>query len=272
MEKRAHRFSVEVPREGLVVDGDPVRLAQVVANLLTNAAKYTPPKGCIEIRAARDGGEVTITVADDGPGVTPELLPLIFDLFVQGKRTTDRAEGGLGLGLALVKNLVALHGGSVSAKNRPTTGSEFSVRLPALDAAARSKAPPRVDQTVATTQVPRRILVVDDNVDTADLLSEVLRAIGHEVVIAHDGAQALEALRAFDAQVCLLDIGLPVMDGFELARRIRERRQAGVLRLVAVTGYGQEHDREVSRPAGFDRHLTKPVDLPELIQIIEGAV
>ena len=269
LEQRAQQFTVDVQREGLLVDGDPVRLAQVVANLLTNAAKYTPTQGHIELSAAREGGEVVIAVRDDGPGIQPDLLPRIFDIFVQGKRAIDRAEGGLGLGLSLVKNLVALHGGSVAVKNRKPTGCEFSVRLPALDATAPQRKA-AASSAVATTRAPRRVLVVDDNVDAAELLSEILRSIGHEVVVAHDGPQALEALRSFPAEVGLLDIGLPVMDGFELARRIRDQVGEKALRLIAVTGYGQKHDREGTRSAGFERHLTKPVALDDLIAAVEG--
>ena len=269
LEQRAQRFTVKVPRAGLRVDGDPVRLAQVIGNLLTNAAKYTPPHGNIELSAVREGAEVVICVRDDGPGIQPDLLPRIFELFVQGQRTIDRAEGGLGLGLSLVKNLVALHGGSVAVKNRKPSGSEFSVRLPALDSSAPERKP-AVSSGLGATRTPRRVLLVDDNEDAAELLSEVLRSIGHEVVVAHDGPQALEALRSFPAEVGLLDIGLPVMDGYELARRIRERKGGEPPRLIAVTGYGQEHDREGTRLAGFARHLTKPVDLDELIAAIEG--
>ncbi len=270
LEQRAQNFSVEVPRDGLLVDGDPVRLAQVVGNLLTNAAKYTPPHGNIQLSAAREGGEIVISVSDDGPGIQPDLLPRIFDLFVQGQRTLDRAEGGLGLGLSLVKNLVALHGGSVAVKNRTPSGSEFSVRLPAMDASAPQRKA-AASSVVAAARTPRRVLVVDDNVDAAELLSEVLRSLGHEVMVAHDGPQALEALRSFRAEVGLLDIGLPVMDGLELARRIREQGGGKPLRLIALTGYGQKHDREGTRSAGFERHLTKPVDLNELVAAIDGS-
>jgi len=270
LEQRVQQLTVDVPRAGLLVNGDAIRLAQVLANLLTNAAKYTPPRGNIQLWAAREGAEVVISVRDDGPGIQPSLMPRIFDLFVQGQRTIERAEGGLGLGLALVKNLVMLHGGSVAVRNRTPSGSEFSVRLPLLEAGALQPKAAAWSAPV-TTRTPRRVLVVDDNEDAAELLSELLRSMGHDVRVAYDGPQALEALRSFAAEVGLLDIGLPVMDGFELARRIREQQGGKPLRLIAVTGYGQEHDRERTRSTGFDRHLTKPVDLDDLVAAIEAA-
>ena len=266
LEKREHHFRVEVPPQGLLVDGDAVRLSQVISNLLTNAAKYTQPGGHIALTAAREAGEVVVTVVDDGPGLPPDLLPRIFDIFVQGERTLERAEGGLGLGLALVKNLVTLHGGSVAAKNRAQAGSEFSVRLPALDAAEV----PRPPATVTLLRAPRRVLLVDDNAEAAQSLAELLRALGHEVQVAFDGPQALEALGSFRAEVFVLDLGLPMMDGFDLAERIRQRDGHAHPRLIALTGYGQTPDRRRSQRAGFDHHLTKPVDLAMLRSAIEG--
>jgi signal transduction histidine kinase len=272
LEQRAHTVRIDVPRRGLVVDGDPVRLAQVIGNLLNNAAKYTPAGGHIEVAAASAGGHVTITVADDGPGLAESLLPRVFDLFVQGKRPMDRAEGGLGLGLALVKNLVALHGGSVSAKNRATGGSEFSVTIPRENTSTTDDVREVVtaERLIAETKVPRRVLVVDDNLDAAEMVSELLQVVGHDVVVAHDGPEALRALRSFHADVGLLDLGLPGMDGFELARRIREQCAVDTPRLIAVTGYGQEHDRAGTRTAGFEQHLTKPVAIEDLIKVVEG--
>ena len=273
LEQRAHELTMDVPRQGLVVDGDPVRLAQVIGNLVTNAAKYTPPRGQIEIRATEHGGAVTVTVCDNGPGIPDELMPRIFDLFVQGQQRIDRAEGGLGLGLALVKNLVTLHGGTVAAKNRAGGGSEFSVTVPTL-AATMAHAPVELtvrERLIPAAHAPRRVLIVDDNEDAAELLSELLRDIGHEVVVAHDGPAALEALRTFRAEVGLLDLGLPGMDGFELARRIRrETDDNGRPRLIAVTGYGQANDRAETKAAGFDHHLTKPVAIEELARVIDG--
>ena len=267
---RAHRLSVDVPSHGLCVDGDASRLAQVIGNLLNNAAKYTADGGQLEIRAVLKGGDVVLSVRDNGPGISAELLPRVFDLFVQGKRALDRPEGGLGLGLAIVKNLVALHGGSVSVRNRTRGGSEFSVHLPALDSASpvAPVAPVAVRAVPGmkrAASVPRRVLVVDDNRDACELAAELLRLSGHEVVVAHDGAQALQALDSFPADVALLDIGLPIMNGLELARRIREGVRGKEIRLVAVTGYGQAHDREATRAAGFDAHLTKPVSGAEIL-------
>lgn len=258
--------------EPLLVDGDRMRLAQVVSNLLANAARYTPPHGAIDVSCARDGDTVVITVADNGPGIPAGLLPRIFERFVQGEQRFDRANGGLGLGLALVKNLVVMHGGTVAVCNRETGGSEFTVRLPMLAASAIPVA--QDDSPTARTigSTPRRrILVVDDNEDAAELLAELLGAMGHEVVVAYDGPQALAALATFVPEVGFLDLGLPGMDGFELARQLRARVTAAPLRLVAVTGYGQDRDREASAAAGFDAHLTKPVSLSDIARLVAVA-
>ena len=270
LEERMHRFRVDVPREGLEVSADPLRLAQVIANLLTNAAKYTAPRGNIAVSARREGEEAVIRIVDDGIGMGPELLPHVFDLFVQGERTVDRADGGLGLGLSLVQNLVGLHGGSVSAHSAgPERGSEFVVRLPLL---AGSRAEVRAEaaaQRARPGPSRRNVLVVDDNTDAAEMLADALRAIGHDVEVAHDGVAALQRFRERAFDVGLLDLGLPVMDGFELARKLREMVSGESLRLIAVTGYGQENDRARTRAAGFDLHLVKPVELDEIVQAIE---
>ena len=271
LEMRSQQLTVEVAEAGLGVRVDRVRMAQVITNLLTNAARYCPPHSHIALTAAREGGEVVVAVRDDGPGIALDLLPDLFEMFVQGKRSIDRAEGGLGLGLALVKNLVGLHGGSVSACNRPSGGSEFTVRLPAVVVEESPVAPETLAQTTAAAH-PKQILVVDDNVDAASLVADLLRNLGHVVVVAHDGPGALEALRTFRADVGVLDLGLPVMDGFELARRCRNLSGGNApLRLIALTGYGQVRDREESLRAGFDVHLSKPVKLDELTLAIEGA-
>jgi signal transduction histidine kinase len=271
LEERRHRLRVTVPRRGLIVDGDEHRLAQVVSNLLTNAAKYTDPGGRIEITGGREGEEAVLRVRDSGIGINPELVPHVFDLFVQSKRAIDRAQGGLGLGLTIVRSLVELHGGAVSAASEGTSrGSTFTVRLP-LSAVADARAEAAAERPGAEGEGPRtkRILVVDDNRDAAELMAEALAASGHETRVAFDGPEALEVAAAFAPEVALLDIGLPVMDGYELARRLREHSGGDRLRLVAVTGYGQSKDRERSRAAGFDEHLVKPVDLDHLEKVID---
>jgi signal transduction histidine kinase len=261
LEQREQHLIVDVPATDCLLDADKDRLAQVIANLLTNAAKYTPPRGHIRVSAALEGHNsdraMTIRVQDDGRGMAPELLAVVFDMFVQGNRPIDRSEGGLGLGLTLVRTLVELHGGTVTAHSAGVgQGSEFVIRLPcaaaAEDRADAMAAPP------AATGPRRRVLVVDDNADVVEVVSELLRISGYEVAVAHDPAEALRVAGPFQPDVAVLDIGLPVMDGYELARRLRLGNPG--LRLVAVTGYGQAQDRERSRSAGFQEHLVKPID------------
>ena len=275
LEERRHQLTTAVP-SGLVVDGDPRRLAQVLTNLLTNAARYTPPGGCIQVRATRQDDDVVIEVRDTGAGISPELLPVLFDLFVQGERAIDRSEGGLGLGLAIVRNLVTLHGGTVSAESPGLgSGSTFRIRLPIAAQAgtgvtaapqqqARPSAPPAAapaesgDQGERTDR--RRVLVVDDNRDAAETLADTLDYFGYDARVAFDGPGALAAAPGFEPDLALLDIGLPLMDGYELADRLRSLPGLEDLRLVAVTGYGQSSDRRRSLDAGFDDHMVKPVD------------
>ena len=268
IDQRAHTLAVDVPQTGLLVDADPDRLSQVFANLLTNSARYTDPGGRIAIQGGRDDHEVWIDVVDSGVGLSPELLPRVFDLFVQGAQSTDRSHGGLGLGLALVQNLVKLHGGAVSAHSEGLgTGSRFRVRLPLSSRATTASledAGPPVAVPVAGA-ASRRILLVDDNADAVDMLRDMLVTLGYEVVVAYDGPQALLALETFDADVAVVDIGLPLMDGYELAQRIRTGQERRVPRLVAMTGYGQADDWARSRDAGFSDHLVKPVDMAALI-------
>ncbi|MCU1282433.1 MAG: histidine kinase, partial [bacterium] len=271
-EERRHRLDVAVAPSGLVADADATRLAQVVANLLTNAAKYTAPGGHVRVAAARDGGELVLRVADDGIGISPELLPRVFDLFVQGDRPVDRGEGGLGLGLALVRSLVQLHGGSVTVASEGTQrGSEFVVRLPALDGvAAPASSPPPLARTPRVV-TPRRVLVVDDNEDAAEMLAEMLRAEGHVARVAYDGPAALQLVAdGFVPELAILDIGLPVMDGYELATRLKASLPSALPTLVALTGYGQEHDRARSARAGFALHLVKPVVPERLLAYVGG--
>ncbi len=287
-EQRSHDLFLDVAKERLCVDGDPVRLAQVVANLLTNAARYTERGGRITVSARREGApagrqrttnhrasdEIVIRVKDNGAGISPDLLPRIFDLFVQGHRSSDRAQGGLGLGLALVKNLVALHGGSVVAlSDGPGKGSEFVIRLPpavaAADAAAGGTAGARAPEHPASHG--KRVLIVDDNSDAADSLADLLRDVGHEVVVAYSPVAALEVVNTLRPEVAVLDIGLPVMDGYELAARLRANPACKNCLLIALTGYGQSHDRVRSEEGGFQHHLVKPVDIDHLMKIVAGA-
>ena len=266
IEQRQHRLVVESLSDRLRVYGDEARLAQVVSNLLTNAARYTNPHGRIVVSAQTVGEQVAISVADNGMGMAPELLPRIFDLFVQGgEQSLDRAEGGLGLGLALVHNLVEMHGGEVEARSAgPGRGSDFVVRLPMLPALHESPpmAPHRTPLPPAPAPAGQRVLLVDDNVDFTEVLGPLLSEIGYQITIAHDGPSALSALSSHGPpfpEIAIIDIGLPVMDGYELAVRLREQVGAQ-LRLFAMTGYGQPDDLEKSRRFGFERHLVKPVD------------
>jgi signal transduction histidine kinase/ActR/RegA family two-component response regulator len=269
IEARHHKLEVTLPPLGeLIVEGDATRLAQVIGNLLDNAAKYTDEGGSIHLRATRDNELVVIRVRDNGVGISPDLLPRVFDLFIQAERSPDRAQGGLGIGLSLVKNLIELHGGTVEARsNGRGNGSEFIVRLPVLQKQW-------VREATATKHHARRlrrnqrVLVVDDNIDAAETLRMLLEMNGHEVRCAHEGAQAIELAMDFRPDVALLDIGLPRMDGFELARRLRARPEMRDTRLIALTGYGQAEDRSRALAAGFDDHLTKPVDPNALEDLI----
>jgi signal transduction histidine kinase/CheY-like chemotaxis protein len=270
LEQRCQRLEIEAPRAHPFVYGDRARLAQVVANLLTNAAKYTDPKGRIHIAWAEEGRDVVLRVSDSGMGMAPELVPRVFNLFEQGARTIDRAAGGLGLGLAIVKSITSMHGGTVAATSEgPGRGSEFVVRLPLMEPAHEAEASRSQDPGGARCQAStRRVLIVDDNEDGADLLDVALQTMGHTTRVAHDGPEALEAARDFHPDVALIDIGLPVMDGYEVARRLRAMFDGACPKLVAVTGYGQESDRQRAREAGFDRHLVKPVELSRLAELI----
>ncbi|MGE0444489.1 MAG: ATP-binding protein [Vicinamibacterales bacterium] len=265
IEERRHNVKVDVP-SGLTVTGDPARLAQIFANLLSNAAKYTDPGGVIRVAGAREGDEVAISVFDNGSGIEPSMLPRIFDLFTQERQNIDRSAGGLGIGLAIVQSLVKAHGGTVSvASEGRGSGSTFTVRLPFAVTPAATRP---VETPAAAVREGRRVLVVDDNRDAAEVLADSLRAMGHTVRRAHDGPDALEVLDGFLPDVVLLDLGLPVMDGFELAARLRaDDRFAGV-GLFAVTGYGQQTDRQRTEAAGFNVHLVKPVD----VQAVDAAI
>jgi signal transduction histidine kinase len=266
MDAQGHRLNVSLPAEPIAVEGDVMRLAQVVGNLLVNAAKYTDKAGYIWLTGQREDQEAVIRVRDTGIGIDAKLLPEIFDLFVQSDRSLARSQGGLGIGLTLVKRLVELHGGSVTAHSPGLgQGSEFVVRLAALAGdrvtmVAKLGCRGHESDEIRRAPAPRRVLVVDDNVDAASSAAMLLRFLGHEVQTAHDGAAALAAATSFVPDVALLDIGLPGMSGYELARALRARPEFRTLTLVALTGYGNEEDRRKSIEAGFNRHLVKPVD------------
>jgi PAS domain S-box-containing protein len=273
LEQHRHQLRLSVPADGLPVEGDEVRLTQVVSNLLTNAARYTAPGGQIDVTARREGEEIELRVRDNGMGIDPALLPRVFEMFVQGARTSDRSQGGLGLGLSLVRNLTELHGGTVRAHSEGVgRGSEFIVRLPASTlprplAEAPGRAPRRSGGERA-----QRVLVVDDNRDAADMISQLLVEAGHDVRTAGDASQALSVADAFHPQVAILDIGLPVMDGYALGRELRARMTAAPPVLVALTGYGQDQDQRRSMEAGFTTHLVKPVDAESLIRLVDTLV
>ena len=251
-----------------MIRGDVTRLAQVFGNLLDNAAKYTDVRGRIAVTVTREAGRAVIRVTDNGVGIAPDLLPRVFDLFIQSDRSLDRAQGGLGIGLSLVKSLVGLHGGRVEARSEGHgKGSEFIVELPALESAANARVAVAA-QAAAVAETSRRILVVDDSIDAMDSLRTVLEMHGHCVRCANSAEAALEVARSFRPEVAVLDIGLPGMDGFELARRLRRSPANADIVLIALTGYGQAQDRARTRAAGFHHHLTKPADLGALVEFI----
>jgi signal transduction histidine kinase/ActR/RegA family two-component response regulator len=262
---RRQELTLEFPPEPIPLDADPQRLAQVFANLLNNAAKYTESGGGIRLVAKRDGDEVVVSVIDAGIGIGADMLPHIFEIFSQENPAGLRSQGGLGVGLSLVKGLVGLHGGSVEARSDgPGRGTAFVVRLPVAttEPAARREPP------MAAALPKTRILIVDDNHDSADTMAALLKRMGHEVATAYDGAQAIEAADALRPDVMLLDIGMPVLDGYEACRQIRQQPGGRGIFLVALTGWGQEEDRRRTHEAGFDKHLVKPVDPNELLRVV----
>ncbi len=274
LEQRSHTLDHDVPR-GLWVRGDAIRLNQVVSNLLTNAAKYTPPGGRITVRAAEEPGEIVIRVRDTGIGIPPDMLPRVFDLFVQERQAIHRSQGGLGLGLAIVRNLVERHGGTVSVdSDGPGTGSQFTVRLPraivAVEPQAAAGVKPAGAPAIAQGAAGLKILVVDDSVDAAEMLAAALSAMGYTTQVAFDSMAALRIAAEFRPAIAFLDIGLPAMDGYELAARLRDLPELHGIRLFALTGYGQESDRQQARNAGFDHHFVKPIDLEAIEAILSG--
>jgi signal transduction histidine kinase len=261
-----HRVTVNV--QPLTVEADFARMEQVVANLLVNAVKYTDRGGRIDVQVYGNHDEAVVRVSDTGIGISAEMLPRLFDLFTQGRQALDRAQGGLGIGLTLVRRLVALHGGRVeAASDGPGRGSAFTVRLPCVSSAMG----PALSATGAGPQTPLRILVVEDNHDARDMICSVLQLAGHDVHEAADGLQALQMAAQMNPQLALIDIGLPGLDGLEVASRLRATIDGNRILLVAVTGYGQETDRQRTRRAGYDLHLTKPVDAERLNEILAFA-
>jgi len=268
IDQRRHELKVSVPLEPIWLNADPTRVEQVVVNLLPNAAKYTEVGGRIWLIVQQEGGECVLKVKDTGIGIgiAPELLPQIFDLFTQAEQSLHRSEGGLGIGLALVQKLVELHQGRVEANSSVGVGSEFIVRLPvALDTAPPLLNPKEVNEPTGPSL---RVLVVDDNVDAAESLAVLLRVLRHDVQTAHDGPAALQAALHHRPEVILLDIELPGMDGYEIATRLRQQPVFGSAVLIAMTGYGQQSDKDKSKEAGFDHHLVKPAELEQVQRIL----
>jgi len=265
-----HELSLELPKEPLLLEADAVRLAQVFSNLLNNAAKYTDAGGRIRVAAHRDDGHAVVSVADNGVGMSAEVLASVFDMFVQAPLPDRRNDSGLGIGLTIARSLVEMHGGTVSAhSDGPGKGSELAVRLPLAGAGVAEVAARPAAPAPAPAGLPR-VLVVDDNVDAADSLGALLQMLGAEVLVVHDGKAALDSLDSYRPAVIFLDIGMPSMDGYEVARRMRGRAEARDAKLIALTGWGQERDRLNSREAGFDHHLIKPADLGALRAVLRS--
>jgi PAS domain S-box-containing protein len=265
-----HQLMTSFPNSPVWLEGDPTRLAQVVANLLNNAAKYTDRGGLIALTAAREGDEAVVRVRDNGIGLSAEMLPRVFDLFSQEDRSLDRSQGGLGIGLTLVRSLVHLHGGSIHAESTgPNLGSEFTIRLPVSSSIPESDPRQKAASPTATSSHrPVRILVVDDSHDSARSLARVLKLWGHEARVAHDGPGAIEAIDSDSFDIIFLDIGLPGMNGYQVGKLIRDRFGSARPILIALTGYGQEEDLSRSKSVGFDDHLVKPVDLDRVKELL----
>ena len=262
-------FSVAMPDPTIHVDADPTRLAQVISNLLHNAAKYTDAAGRIWLTVARQGGEAVITVRDTGIGIAPEMLPMVFDMFIQADRSIERSHGGLGVGLSVARRLVELHGGSIRAdSDGPGKGSAFTVRIPVSTAGAESTGDGSRQPGARAAPSPRRVLVADDNRDAAESLAALLRMVGHDVCLAHDGVEAVGIASEYRPQVVVLDIGMPKMNGYETARKIRAEGWARDIVIVALSGWGQEQDKRNSHEAGIDHHLVKPVEPSVLLQLL----
>jgi CheY-like chemotaxis protein len=262
-----HELTVTLPPHSIYLDADPARLAQVVGNLLNNACKFTDAGGHVWLTVEQDLGQAVIRVRDNGIGIAADLLPRLFEMFVQADTSQERSREGLGIGLTLVKTLVEMQGGTVEGHSEgPGLGSEFVIRMPTVAEMPRPLPPETVPEPLPA--VRRRILVVDDNDDAAEWLATVLRLNGHETYVAHDGLEAIRSAEQIRPDAVLLDIGLPRLDGYEVCRRIRAQAWGQDLLLIALTGWGQEEDRQKSRDAGFDTHLVKPVDDEVLLKVL----
>jgi two-component system CheB/CheR fusion protein len=269
MHARGIQFAVELDPDPIWVYGDPSRLQQIQANLLSNAAKYTPNGGHVAFQAKREEGAVVLRVKDDGVGIPKDMFETIFELFVQARRTLDRSAGGLGVGLTLVKSLVAMHGGMVTVHSEGEgKGSEFIVRLPLTQKVAEHEPLPPAARARPPLRAGSRIVIVEDSADSRDLLCELLAQEGFECSTAENGAAGLALIDEIRPAVAILDVGLPEMDGFEVARRLRAKPAHAEMFLIALTGYGQATDRVASRDAGFDEHLVKPVDIEKLLGLL----
>ncbi|WP_184211745.1 ATP-binding response regulator [Prosthecobacter dejongeii] len=267
MAERGHRFTCDYPKLDLWLEADPTRIEQVVLNLLANAAKYTPKNGCIQLTAINQGADILVIVKDNGIGIEPKRLPEMFQLFTQGERSIARSEGGLGIGLTIVQKLTEMHDGQVDAhSDGPGLGSTFSIRLPAT--VPQKSATLMGDRELRPKLISKRVLVVDDNVDSAVGLAKLLTRAGHQVALAYDGTEALAQAQLQSSEAIVLDIGLPGMDGYEVARLLRQETWGRQALLIAVTGYGQEEDKQRAMDAGFDHHLVKPVDLTRLKSLL----
>lgn len=263
IDERRHTLTLSLPEAAVCVKGDPIRLEQIVTNLLENAAKYTDPGGRIEVSLAEVQGQARLSVRDNGIGLAPDTLESIFDLFAQVDHSLAHSGGGLGIGLTLVRRVLTLHGGTIEAHSAGLGhGTEFLIRLPIAPAKSHSSQTPSLRSSKSPPGSPQRVLIVDDNADAAQSLALLARAWGHEVAIAHDGPSALQLVQRFAPERALVDIGLPGMSGYELARRLRALHPH--LYLVAMTGYGRQEDRRAAHAAGFDMHLVKPANPQEL--------
>jgi len=270
IDARRHRLTLQTPPEAAMIHGDQKRLIQVITNLLNNAAKYSPEGGNILLTMDVELDRVTIRVADDGIGMAQGVISHVFEMFTQAERTSDRSQGGLGIGLALVKSLVELHDGTVAASSAGIgKGSQFTVSLPRVEAQEAHDKPGKTVRATAPAK-SRRMLVVDDNVDAAHMLAMLLEATGHKTMVEHTAKSALERARRDLPEVCLLDIGLPDLDGNDLARQLRAQPETERCILIAITGYGQEQDRRRTAESGFDYHLVKPVNMEQLLELLSG--